>query len=79
MHFLHNGNEFGSIPMRHFITLQEKYDKAKLVFDKINYHKHRWLICVDSKLMNYLQEKQAEYMKHLRFLFYRDSRAKSQH
>ena len=37
---LHNGNDFGSIPLGHFTTLKEKYSNMKLVLEKIGYYKH---------------------------------------
>ena len=55
------------------------YENTKLVVNKLKYHEHRWLICVDFKMLNYLLEQQCEYTKYPCFLCYRDSRAKSQH
>ena len=76
---LYNGNKFGSIPIEHFVTLKEKYKNTKHLLDKLKYHKHRWLICVDFNMMNYLLGQQGGYTKHPCFLCYWGSRAKSQH
>ena len=51
---LHIVNKFSSIPIGHSLTLEEKYKNTKLVLDKIQYYEHRWLICVDFKMVNYL-------------------------
>ena len=49
---LHNGNLFGSIPIRHSVIPKEGYTNIKTVFDKLKYHEHGWFICVDLKVVN---------------------------
>ena len=77
--FLYNGDKFGSIPIGHSVTLKEKYQNGKFVLDKSKYYEHRWLIYVDFKMVNNLLGEQGGYTKHLYFLWYWNSRAKSQH
>ncbi|QQP52525.1 Uncharacterized protein FKW44_004703, partial [Caligus rogercresseyi] len=50
---LHNGNQFASIPLAHSTTLKEKYEVVKYVLDKIQYEQHKWIICVDLKMVNF--------------------------
>lgn len=76
---LHNGNQFGSIPIGHSVTLKEKYENIKLVLDKLKYEQHGWQICVDLKMVNFLLGQQSGYTKYPCFLCYWDSRAKQQH
>ena len=76
---LHNGNKFGSIPIGHSVTLKEKYENTKLLLNKLKYHEHRELICVDFKMVKYLLGQQSGYTKHSCFLCCWDSRAKFQH
>ena len=35
------------------VTLKEKCENAKFVLDKLKYYEHRWLICMDFKMVNY--------------------------
>ena len=67
---LYKGKKFGSIPIGHSVSLKEKYKNMKLVLDKLKYHEHRQLICVDFKMVNYLCNQQGGYTKHPCFLWY---------
>lgn len=44
---LHNGNKYGSIPIAHSTKMKEQYDIIAFVLEKIKYHEHQWVICVD--------------------------------
>ena len=76
---LHNGNKFGSIPIGHSVTLKENYENTKLILDKLKYHEHHWLTCVDFKMVYSLLGQQGGCTKHPYILCYWNSRAKSQH
>ncbi len=51
---LHNGNLYDSVPLAHSTTLKKKYEEIKLVLEKILYDDHKWVICVDLKMVNFL-------------------------
>ena len=76
---LHNGNDFGSIPLGHSTTLKEKYSDIKFVLEKIGYYKHNWIICVDLKMVGFLLGLQGGYTKFSCFICLWDSRAREQH
>ena len=76
---LHNGNDFGSIPLGHFTTLKEKYSNIKFVLQKIGYYKDNWIICVDLKMVEFLLGLQGGYTKFQCFICLWDSRAREQH
>lgn len=51
---LHNGNKYGSIPIAHSSKMKEEYKNIALVMDKIKFHEHQWVICVDLKMVSFL-------------------------
>ena len=51
---LHNGNLFGAIPIGCSVYLKEKYEQLKGVLDLLKYDDHKWVICVDLKMVNFL-------------------------
>lgn len=76
---LHNGNLYGSVPLGHSTTLKEKYEEIKFVLEKIKYHDHKWVICVDLKMVNFLMGQQSGYTKYPCFLCMWDSRDRVNH
>ena len=44
---LHIGNKFGSIPVGHSVNMKEEYASIKIVLQRLQYHVHEWVICVD--------------------------------
>ena len=76
---LHNGNKFGSIPLAHSVTFTEKYENVNLVLQLISYDQHKWIICVDLKIVCILLGQQSGYTKYPCFLCMWDSRAKNEH
>ena len=76
---LHNGNDFGSIPLGQSTTLKEKYSNIKFVLEKIGYYKHNWIICVDLKMVGFLLGLQGGYTKFPCFICLWDSLAREQH
>ena len=61
------------------VTLKKNYKNIKVVLERLKYCVHRWLICVDLKMLNFLLEQQGGHTKYLCFLCYWDSRANEEH
>lgn len=76
---LHNGNDFAPIPIGHSTEMKEEYTSIKLVLIKLSYDEHRWVICVDLKMVNFLLGQQSGYTKYPCFLCFWDSRDDKQH
>ena len=76
---LHIGNIFGALPIGHSVHLKEKYEHIKTVLELLQYGKHKWIICVDLKMVNFLLGQQGGYTKYPCFLCLWDSRAKDRH
>ena len=76
---LHNGNKYGSVPVGYSKTLKENHSDIKLVLEKIQYKHHKWIICVDLKMVNILLGQQHGYTKYPCFICYWDSRDRDSH
>ncbi|GFV38225.1 uncharacterized protein TNCV_4792111 [Trichonephila clavipes] len=76
---LNNGNKYGSIPIAHSVTLKEEYANIAKVMEKIKNQDHKWFICVDLKMVNFLLGQQGGYTKFLCFMCLWDSRDKHHH
>ena len=76
---LHNGNLFGIIPIGHSVYLKEKHEHVKVVLDLLKYDDHKWVVCGELKMVNFLLGQQGEYTKYQCFLCLWDSRAKGRH
>lgn len=76
---LHNGNQFASVPLAHSTTLKEQHEAIKYVLEKISYDQHKWLICVDLKMVNFLLGQQSGFTKYPCFLCLWDSRDRTHH
>ena len=76
---LHNGNQYGSIPIGHSVNLKENYENIKVVLERLKYCVHQWLICVDLKMVNFLLGQQGGHTKYPCFLCYWASRANEEH
>ena len=76
---LHNGKQFASVPIAHSTTLKEKYEAVKYVLEKIGYDQHKWFICVDLKMVNFLLGQQSSFTQYPCFLCMWDSRDCAQH
>ena len=76
---LHNGNVYDSIPIAHSTTLKEKYEEMKIVLEKFSYNTHKWVICVDLKMVNFLLGQQSGYTKFPCFLRLLDSGDRAKH
>ena len=57
----------------------KEYETIRFVLEKINYKEHKWLLCVDLKMVNFLLGQQGGYTNHLCFLCLWDSRDKEHH
>ena len=76
---LHNGNEYASVPIGHSVHAKETYENVKRFLSLIKYDDHKWVICVDLKMVNFLLGQQGGYTKYPCFLCLWDSRAKDRH
>ena len=76
---LHNSNLYGSVPLGHSTTLEEKNDEIKFVLEKISYRQHQWILCVELKMVGFLLGLQGGYTKFLCFLCLWDSRSRTEH
>ena len=76
---LHNGNQYASVPIGHSVHMKEKYEEIKTVLKLIKYDAHKWIICVDLKMVNFLLGQQSGFTKYPCFLCQWDSRARDQH
>ena len=72
---LHYGNVYGAVPVGHSTVLKEQHDDIKIVIDLLKYHEHKWIICVDLKMVNYLLGQQSGYTKFPCYLCMWGSRA----
>ncbi|KAI6659820.1 hypothetical protein LOD99_10618 [Oopsacas minuta] len=76
---LHNGNKYASIPIGHSTSMKEEYESIKLALEKLKYHVHQWVICVDLKMVNFLLGQQSDYTKYPCSLCLWDSGARNDH
>ena len=76
---LHNSNQFAYVPIAHSTSLKKKYEAVKYVLEKIGYDQHKWFICVDLKMVNFLLGQQSGFNKYPWFLCMWDSRDRAQH
>ena len=60
---LHNGNKYVSVPIGHSFYAKEKYEEIKIALELIKYDEHKWIICVDLKMVNFLLGQQGGYTK----------------
>ncbi|QQP53796.1 Uncharacterized protein FKW44_006400, partial [Caligus rogercresseyi] len=58
---------------------QREYEVVKYVLDKIQYEQHKWIICVDLKMVNFLLGQQSGFTKYPCFICMWDSRDRVQH
>ena len=72
---LHNA----PLPIGHSTKMKEEYDSIKLVLNKLAFAEHKWIICVDLKMVNFLLGQRSGYTKYPCFLCLWDSRARDQH
>lgn len=76
---LNNGGKFACVPIGHSVILKEHYTSVKMVLQKLCYDEHKWMICVDFKMVNFLLGQQGGYTKNPCFLCLWDSRDNAQH
>ena len=76
---LHNGNQLASVPIAHSTTLKENYETVEYVLEKIGYDQHKWFICVDLKMVNFLLGQQSGFSKCPCFLCMWECRDRAQH
>jgi len=76
---LHNGNNFGSVPLAYAVGMKENYGVLKTLLELIKYAEHGWKICSDLKVVGILIGLQYGNTKYPCFLCLWDSRDKSNH
>ena len=76
---LNNGNRYKSIPIGYSVSMSEDHATIAVVLEKMSYHEHQWVICVDLKMVNFLLGQQGGYTKYPCFICLWDSRAKDEH
>ena len=68
-----------SISIGHSTKLKEDYLSIKAVLEMLKYPDHKWIVCVDIKMVNFLLGQQAGFTKYPCFLCYWDSRDRANH
>lgn len=76
---LNNGNRKPSIPVAMAIGMKEEFDTMKSILDLIQYHKFKFKIVADLKVIALLMGLQSGYTKYPCFLCLWDSRTRDQH
>ena len=76
---LHNGKKYAPLPIGYSTKMKEEYNSIKVVLNKLAFNEHKWVICVDLKMVNFLLGQQSGYTKYPCFLCLWDSRARDQH
>lgn len=66
-------------PIGHFVHLEENHEHIKTALDLLKYDEHKWVICVDLEMVNFLLGQQGGYTKYPGFQCLWDSRAKDKH
>lgn len=57
----------------------KKYEEIKLVLKKILYRGHKWIICIDLKMVSFLMGQQSDYTKYPYIHYMWDSRDQINH
>ena len=64
----HNRNEHDSVPIGYSVHVKETYENVKRLLSLIKYDDHKWVICVDLKMINFLLGQQGGSTKYPCFL-----------
>lgn len=67
---LHNGNLFSTVPAEHSVCLCEKHEDIKRAFDLLQYKMHKWIICVDFKIVCFFLGQPRGYTMYPYFFVY---------
>lgn len=76
---LHIGNIHPSLPVAYSTSLKENHENIKLLFEKIDYARHQWLISADLKMVAIIMGMQLGWTKYCCFLCLWDSRNRKEH
>lgn len=76
---LHNGNLLCATPIGHSVHLKEYQEHIKTVLNLLKHDEHKWVICVDLKIVNFLLGQQGEYTKNSYILCLWDRRERDKH
>ena len=62
---LHNDakHTYGAVPIGHSTKLKEDYESIKAVLEMMKYGDHKWVVCVDIKMVNFLLGQQSGFTK----------------
>ncbi|GFX14265.1 protein GVQW3 [Trichonephila clavipes] len=74
-----NGNKYKSIPIAHSVTLKKECANIAKVMETIKHQDHKWFICVDLKMVNFILGQQGGYTKFPYFMCLWDSHDKQHH
>lgn len=61
---LHIGNKFPSLPLVHYVILEENYNNLKMVLEALKYSEYDWFVMGDSKMVGFLMKLQGGYTKY---------------
>ena len=50
---LHNGGKFACVPIGHSEILKKHFTTDRMALQKLCYDEHKWIICVDLKMVNF--------------------------
>lgn len=76
---LHNGNEKPSIPIAYAVGVKEQYSVMKDIIQCIQYHRFKFQIVADFKVIGILMGLQSGYTTHCCYLCLWNSRDRAQH
>ena len=65
---LYNAYTYAGVPIGHSVTLKESYSTVETMLQKLCYNEHKWLICVDLKMVNLLLKMVNLFMKMVNLL-----------
>lgn len=68
-----------AIPVAYSHSLNESYSNLKLLFEKVKYQEHQWIVCSDFKVVVYLMGMQQGYVKFGCYLCTWNSRDRAHH
>lgn len=76
---LHNTNVYAPIPIAHSTVMEEKYEKLKVLLEKIKYTVHKWELCGDLKILTILLGLKSGFTRHPCYLCLWNSRERKNH
>ena len=68
---------YSSIPIAHSVKAKETYESVKRFFQLISYEQHKWIVCVDWKMVCFLLGQQLGYTRYSCFFVFKIAGRKS--